>query len=104
MWKKIIRFGISYEMDSLGTKCYHVSGAGIQTASVGTQSCIDGGLGTTNPLQTTNPNSNNNGELTLTKSKAQLNSGNYINIVPMPMNVQYHQRRKYSPQIQSDYQ
>lgn len=38
------------------------------------------------------------------KSKAQLNSGNYLNIVPMSMGVQYHHRRKYSPQIQSDYQ
>lgn len=46
-----------------------------------------------------------NDELTLaTKSKAQLNSGNYLNIVPMPMGVQYHHRRKYSPQIQADYQ
>lgn len=96
-------------MDSLGSKCYHVSGTGIQTASVGTQSCIDGGIGGNVQQQQLqqqhNPHQNsNNGELTLTKSKAQLNSGNFINIVPMPMNVQYHQRRKYSPQIQSDYQ
>lgn len=91
-------------MDSLGSKCYHVSGAGIQTASVGTQSCIDGGITTNQHSQSTTNSNSNNGELTLTKSKAQLNSGNYINIVPMPMNVQYHQRRKYSPQIQSDYQ
>lgn len=102
-------------MDSLGSKCYHVSGTGIQTASVGTQSCIDGGIVGNIQQQNQqqqqqqqhphNPHQNsNNGELTLTKSKAQLNSGNFINIVPMPMNVQYHQRRKYSPQIQSDYQ
>jgi hypothetical protein len=36
------------------------------------------------------------------KTKAQLNSGNYINIVPV--GVQYHHRRKYSPQITPDYQ
>lgn len=86
-------------MDSLEPKCYHVSSANaIQTASVGTQ-CMDGAIGATN-------NSNTNDELTLTKSKAQLNSGNsYINIVPMQMGVQYHhQRRKYPQQIQSDYQ
>ncbi|XP_031634158.1 FERM domain-containing protein 8 [Contarinia nasturtii] len=90
-------------MDSIDSKCYHVSGANaIQTASVGTQ-CMDGGaIGTT--INATN-NSNTNDELTLTKSKAQLNSGNsYINIVPMQMGVQYHQRRKYPQQIQSDYQ
>ena len=93
-------------MDSLEPKCYHVSSANaIQTASVGTQ-CMDGGttIGTTNATN----NSNTNDELTLAKSKAQLNSGNsYINIVPMQMGVQYHhqhQRRKYPQQIQSDYQ
>lgn len=93
----------SYEMDSLEPKCYHVSSANaIQTASVGTQ-CMDGAIGATNATN----NSNTNDELTLTKSKAQLNSGNsYINIVPMQMGVQYHhQRRKYPQQtIQSDYQ
>lgn len=31
------------------------------------------------------------------------NSGNYINVVPMAVGVQYH-RRKYSPQIPPDYQ
>lgn len=90
-------------MDSLEPKCYHVSGANvaIQTASVGTQ-CMDGAIGANNTPTT---NSNNNDELTLTKSKAQLNSGNsYINIVPMQMGVQYHQRRKYPQQMQSDYQ
>lgn len=88
-------------MDSLESNCYHVSGANtIQTVSVGTQSCIDGGMATNN----INTNSNDNGELALSKSKAQLNSGSYINIVPMPIGVQYNQRRKYSPQIQSDYQ
>lgn len=89
-------------MDSLESKCYHVSAASaIQTASVGTQ-CMDGGaIGANNATN----NSNSNDELTLTKSKAQLNSGNsYINIVPMQMGVQYHQRRKYPQQIQSDYQ
>lgn len=86
-------------MDSLEPKCYHVSGANaIQTATVGTQ-CMDGGGN-----NATN-NSNTNDELTLNKSKAQLNSGNsYINIVPMQMGVQYHQRRKYPQQMQSDYQ
>lgn len=90
-------------MDSLEPKCYHVSGANaIQTASVGTQ-CADGAIGANNA--TSNTNSNSNDELTLNKSKAQLNSGNsYINIVPMQMGVQYHQRRKYPQQIQSDYQ
>ncbi|XP_037030048.1 putative FERM domain-containing protein FRMD8P1 [Bradysia coprophila] len=39
----------------------------------------------------------------VTKSKSQMNSGNYINVVPMPVGVQYH-RRKYSPQITADYQ
>ncbi|KAG4067842.1 hypothetical protein HA402_010528 [Bradysia odoriphaga] len=39
----------------------------------------------------------------VTKSKSQMNSGNYINVVPMPVGVQYH-RRKYSPQITTDYQ
>jgi hypothetical protein len=43
------------------------------------------------------------------KSKAQLNSGNYINVVPMAVvnsGVQYHHRsRKYPPpQMTSDYQ
>jgi hypothetical protein len=43
------------------------------------------------------------------KSKAQLNSGNYINVVPMAVvnsGVQYHHRsRKYAPpQMTSDYQ
>lgn len=37
-------------------------------------------------------------------SKARLNSGNYINVVPMPVNVQYHRTRKYSPHILPDYQ
>ena len=37
------------------------------------------------------------------KPKARLNSGNYINVVPMPVGVQYH-RRKYSPHILPDYQ
>lgn len=46
----------------------------------------------------------------VTKSKGQdsgahwnSNSGNYINVVPMAVGVQYH-RRKYSPQIPPDYQ
>lgn len=45
-----------------------------------------------------------------TSNQAQLNSGNYINVVPIPVGVQYHHqgqghhRRKYSPQIPSDYQ
>lgn len=88
-------------MDSLEPKCYHVSSANaIQTASVGTQ-CVDGAIGANNASN----NSNSNDELTLNKSKAQLNSGNsYINIVPMQMGVQYQQRRKYPQQIQSDYQ
>lgn len=94
-------------MEPLESKCYHSAshgGSQIQTVSVGTQStCMDAGIGNGSG------NSNNcatgaNGELTLTNSKAQLNSGNYINIVPMPMGVQYHHRRKYSPQIQSEYQ
>jgi hypothetical protein len=42
------------------------------------------------------------------KSKAQLNSGNYINVVPMAVvntGVQYHSRRKYPPpQMTPDYQ
>lgn len=38
------------------------------------------------------------------KQKSQLNSGNYINVVPMPVGVQYHHRRKYTPQMPSDYQ
>jgi len=38
------------------------------------------------------------------KTKAQLNSGNYINVVPMPPGVQYHHRRKYSSQLTSEYQ
>ena len=44
------------------------------------------------------------------KSKAQLNSGNYINVVPMAVvnsgSIQYHHRsRKYPPpQMTSDYQ
>lgn len=89
-------------MDSLESKCYHVSAANaIQTASVGTQ-CMDGGaIGANNATN----NSNNNDELTLTKSKAQNSGNSYINIVPMQMGVQYHhQRRKYPQQIQSDYQ
>lgn len=32
------------------------------------------------------------------RSPAPLPSGNYINVVPMPVGVQY-QRRKYSPQV-----
>jgi hypothetical protein len=39
-----------------------------------------------------------------TNKKAQLNSGNYINVVPMSVVGQYHHRRKYSPQILPDYQ
>jgi hypothetical protein len=58
----------------------------------------------------------NNGEMivssTSTKSKAQLNSGNYINVVPMAVvnsgvsGVQYHHRsRKYpAAQLSADYQ
>lgn len=99
-------------MDSLEPKCYHVSGANvaIQTASVGTQCMGDIGPIGTNQTATisnnTNSNSNTSDELTLAKSKAQLNSGNsYINIVPMQMGVQYHQRRsKYPQQMQSEYQ
>lgn len=95
-------------MDSLEPKCYHVSGANvaIQTASVGTQ-CMDiGPIGANQTIATNNTNSNTSDELTLAKSKAQLNSGNsYINIVPMQMGVQYHQRRsKYPQQMQSEYQ
>ncbi|CAO1418753.1 unnamed protein product [Diamesa tonsa] len=41
---------------------------------------------------------------TAPKSKAQLNSGNYINVVPIVNGVQYHHRRKYPPQMTSDYQ
>lgn len=42
------------------------------------------------------------------KNKSQMNSGNYINVVPMAVvnsGVQYHSRRKYpSPQqVTSDY-
>lgn len=48
------------------------------------------------------PPSSTMGEM-VTKSKSQMNSGNYINVVPMPVGVQYH-RRKYSPQISQDYQ
>lgn len=90
-------------------KCYHVSGANvaIQTASVGTQ-CMDiGPIGANQAANTTN--SNVSDELTLAKSKAQLNSGNSynINIVPMQIGgVQYHQNRrsKYPQQMQSEYQ
>lgn len=90
-------------MESIESKCYHSGGSQIQTVSVGTQStCMDVGIGNGN--NTNNNNGTNGNELTLTNSKAQLNSGNYINIVPMPMGVQYHHRRKYSPQIQPDYQ
>lgn len=117
-------------MEPIDSKCYHL-GAGISTATVGTQSSGIGSaiVNTGNNGNNNNNNNNNcngngatnnnngangsgsgnanttNDELTLsTKSKAQLNSGNYLNIVPMPMGVQYHHRRKYSPQIQSDYQ
>lgn len=43
------------------------------------------------------------------KSKNQpLNSGNYINVVPMPVGLTYqqqnHRTRKYSPQMPPDYQ
>ncbi|KAJ6638743.1 FERM domain-containing protein 8 [Pseudolycoriella hygida] len=38
----------------------------------------------------------------VTKSKSQMHSGNYINVVPIPVGVQYH-RRKYSPQISQEY-
>lgn len=41
---------------------------------------------------------------TAPKSKAQLNSGNYIKVVPVVNGVQYHHRRKYPPQMTSDYQ
>lgn len=115
------------EMEPTDSKCYHLGGT-ISTASVGTQSGIgtltlNTNNGNNNSNNTNNhngngpPNSSNssnsggggtnttNDELSQsTKSKAQLNSGNYLNIVPMPMGVQYHHRRKYSPQIQSDYQ
>lgn len=37
------------------------------------------------------------------QQQQQLNSGNYINVMPMSVGVQYH-RRKYSPQITPDYQ
>lgn len=42
------------------------------------------------------------------KNKSQMNSGNYINVVPMAAvvnsGVQYHSRRKYPPpQVTSDY-
>lgn len=98
-------------MEPIDSKCFHVGG-GITTATVGTQSsgnCTNSNNnGNSGCVSNNNGNNGNNGtnsgELTLAKSKAQLNSGNYINIVPMPMGVQYHHRRKYSPQIQSDYQ
>ncbi|GAB0087507.1 hypothetical protein DMENIID0001_018220 [Sergentomyia squamirostris] len=54
------------------------------------------------------------GEMVVAKAKGQqqqqLNSGNYINVVQMPVGVQYQQqqsqqqRRKYSPQVTSEYQ
>lgn len=40
------------------------------------------------------------------KNKSQMNSGNYINVVPMAVvnsGVQYHSRRKYPPPVTSDY-
>lgn len=44
---------------------------------------------------------------TAPKNKPQMNSGNYINVVPMAVvnsGVQYHSRRKYPPQqVTSDY-
>lgn len=98
-------------MEPNDSKCYHVCGnGGVSTVSVGTQ--LSGNLylnannGTNSSRTNTNnyKNAINNARSTQNKSKAQLNSGNYINIVPMPIGVQYHQRRKYSQQMQSDYQ
>ena len=48
-----------------------------------------------------------NQSLSAQKNKTQMNSGNYINVVPMAVTnsgVQYHSRRKYpSSSTQSDY-
>lgn len=41
----------------------------------------------------------------LDHSQAQLVSGNFMNaVVPMSGSAQYHNRRKYSPQVHADYQ
>lgn len=85
-------------MDSLESNCYHSSGTGaVQTVSVGTQSCMDG-----DGINCIGSHIDDHNDLIQTKSKAQVSSGNYINIVPM--GVQYTQRRKFSSPIQSDYQ
>lgn len=43
-------------------------------------------------------------EMVPNKSKAQLPSGNYMNIVPIPLGVQQYNRRKYSAQMPTEYQ
>lgn len=85
-------------MDSLESNCYHSGGTGaVQTVSVGTQSCMDG-----DGISCIGNHIDDQNDLIQAKSKAQVSSGNYINIVPM--GVQYTQRRKFSSPIQSDYQ
>lgn len=99
-------------METNESQCYHVCSTDASTVTVGTQlsgthlasvnlSICDqsiSGIGANSSICDSTAS-------TQSKSKAQSNSGNYVNIVPMPVGVQYHQqRRKYSSQMQPDYQ